>query len=66
MAGEESLEAMLVELAAAGDVRLYACTSSMYVWGVSSQDLIPAMAGGRGLIAFLAEDLAGAADVLTY
>jgi hypothetical protein len=38
----------------------------MYLWGVSSEDLVPAMAGGRGLIAFLADDLAGAAQVLTY
>jgi hypothetical protein len=63
---EESPQTLLAALAEAGDVRLYACTSSMYVWGVSSQDLIPAMAGGRGLIAFLAEDLAGASHVLAY
>jgi peroxiredoxin family protein len=66
MADDGSAESLLADLAVAGDVRLYACTSSMYVWGVSSQDLIPAMNGGRGLIAFLAEDLAGASQALTY
>jgi DsrE/DsrF-like family len=66
IADEASSEALLADLVAAGDVRLYACTSSMYIWGVSSQDLLPVMAGGRGLIAFLAEDLAGAFQTLTY
>jgi len=53
-------------LATSGDARLYACSSSLYVWGVSSRELISAVAGARGLIAFLAEDLAGADDVRTY
>ena len=58
----EQLEA----LADRGDVRLHACSSSLYIWGVESRDLIPAIAGARGLIAFLADDLAGASEVLTY
>jgi peroxiredoxin family protein len=61
-----SVDASLAALAGAGDVRLYACTSSMYLWGVTAQDLLPSIDGGRGLIAFLADDLAGAARVLTY
>jgi peroxiredoxin family protein len=61
-----SVHAALQELASAGDVRLYACSSSLYIWGIDSRDLIPALAGARGLIAFLAEDLAGASEVLTY
>jgi hypothetical protein len=64
--GETSVETLLASLVAAGNVRLYACTSSMYIWGVTSQDLLPSIAGGRGLIAFLADDLAGAARTLTY
>jgi peroxiredoxin family protein len=51
---------------AAGDVRLYACSSSLYIWGVEAGDLDPAIHGSRGLIAFLAEDLAGASSVLTF
>jgi len=60
------VEAMLQELTNSGDVRLYACSSSLYIWGVESSDLIPAISGARGLIAFLAEDLAGATEVVTY
>lgn len=60
------IEAALEELVAAGDVRLYACSSSLYVWGITASDLIPAIHGSRGLIAFLVEDLAGAAQVLSY
>jgi hypothetical protein len=66
LANQGSAEALLADLAAAGDVRLYACTSSMYIWGVTGQDLLPSITGGRGLIAFLAEDLAGASQALTY
>ena len=66
MSDGASAEPELAELASAGDVRLHACTSSMYVWGVTSQDLVEPMDGGRGLIAFLAEDLAAASQVLTY
>lgn len=55
-------------LAALADrgVRLYACSTSLYLWGKSSRDLIPAISGVRGLVAFLAEDLPGASPVLTY
>lgn len=60
------VEVLLQELTKSGDVRLYACSSSLYIWGVESRDLIPAISGARGLIAFLAEDLAGASEVLTY
>lgn len=55
----------LSSLADAGDVRLYACSSSLYLWGVSWTDLIPALRGARGLVAFLVDDLAGATEVLS-
>jgi peroxiredoxin family protein len=58
--------ALLAELKAAGDVQCYACSSSMYVWGVRAADLIPALNGARGLIAFLADDLAEATGVLSF
>jgi hypothetical protein len=38
----------------------------MYLWGVTADQLLPAITGGRGLIAFLAEDLAGATRALSY
>lgn len=65
-AGSAATENALQALVRSGDVKLYACSSSLYVWGVGSGDLIPPITGARGLIAFLAEDLAGAKEVLTY
>ena len=65
-ASVSAVSSALARLAASGDARLYACSSSLYVWGVNSADLIPPISGARGLIAFLAEDLAGATDVMTY
>ena len=59
-------EGTLVDLVEAGDVRLYGCSSSLYLWGVGSEDLLPMISGARGLIAFLADDLAGSALVLSY
>ncbi|MPZ16015.1 MAG: hypothetical protein GEU73_16600 [Chloroflexi bacterium] len=63
---ESPVHAALDELSGSGDVRLFACSSSLYIWGVGGADLIPAISGVRGLVAFLAEDVAGAARVLTY
>jgi hypothetical protein len=54
------------QLALQADTRLYACSSSLYVWNVRAEDLIPAIAGVRGLIAFLADDLTGADDIRSY
>jgi peroxiredoxin family protein len=58
--------AALEQLAASGDVRLSACSTSLYLWGLTGKDLIPSIGGVRGLVAFLAEDVAGASSVLTY
>jgi peroxiredoxin family protein len=60
------VDELLQTLAAAGDVRMYACSSSLYIWGVDASDLVSSIQGSRGLIAFLAEDLAGAAEALTF
>jgi len=64
VAGRE-LAALLRELVRAGDVRCTACSSSLYLWGVSAGDLIAEVAGARGLVAFLAEDLADATQILS-
>jgi peroxiredoxin family protein len=61
-----NVAAALEDLASSGDVQLHACSSSLYIWGIEARDLLPTIAGARGLIAFLAEDLAGANDVRTY
>ncbi len=48
-----------------GDVKLYACSSSMAMGGVAVDDLIDGVEA-RGLTAFLLEDLAAADRVLTF
>lgn len=60
------IASLLADLAGSGAVGLYACSSSLYLWGVTSVDLLPSLTGARGLVAFLADDLAGAAEVLSY
>ncbi len=62
----EDVATRLAELAQGERVGLYACSSSLYVWGVTAADLIPAVKGARGLVAFLADDLDGASRVLSY
>jgi peroxiredoxin family protein len=49
-----------------GDARLYACSSSMALCGVTRDDLLPEIDGARGLTAFLLEDVAKADRVLTF
>ena len=63
-AGRE-VAAILADLKATGDVQLHACSSSLYLWGVTGNDLIPPLSGARGLIAFLAEDLVQADEILS-
>ena len=48
------------------DVRLFACTSSMYVAGVREEDLVDAIDAPKSLADFLQEDLADATHVLTF
>ncbi|MFQ5897061.1 MAG: DsrE family protein [Candidatus Methylomirabilia bacterium] len=48
-----------------GDVRLYACSSSMAICGVGAEDLLDGIEV-RGLTAFLLEDIATADKVLTF
>jgi peroxiredoxin family protein len=59
------LEVALANLATLRDVELSACSSSLYLWGLTAGDLIPAISGARGLIAFLADDLDGAQEVVS-
>jgi peroxiredoxin family protein len=57
---------LLRRIKASGDVRLYACSSSLALCGVTPDALLPEIDGVRGLTAFLLEDLAGADHVLTF
>jgi hypothetical protein len=61
----QGLAVALADLATLPHVELSACSSSLYLWGLKAGDLIPAMSGARGLIAFLADDLDGAQQVLS-
>jgi peroxiredoxin family protein len=48
------------------DVRLFACTSSMYMYGVTEQDLIPEIDEPKTLSDFLREDVSDAERIFTF
>ena len=57
---------LLRDIKASGDVKYYACSSSMAICGLKREDLIPEIDEVRGLPAFLLEDVATADKVLTF
>lgn len=63
--GLTDLPSLLREIKEMGDVRLYACSSSMAICGVETKDLLEGIEV-RGLTAFLLEDIATADKVLTF
>ena len=54
------------DIKASGDVKYYACSSSLAIWGLKKEQLIKEIDEARGLPAFLLEDLAAAEQVLTF
>ncbi|MDP3704060.1 MAG: hypothetical protein Q8R78_06695 [Candidatus Omnitrophota bacterium] len=54
------------DIKASGDVRYYACSSSLELAGLKKLDLIPEIDEVRGLPAFLKDDVASADTVLTF
>ena len=60
------LQKLARDIKASGDVKYYACSSSLAVCGLKREDLIPEIDDVRGLPAFLLEDVAGAEKVLTF
>jgi len=54
------------DIKASGDVKYYACSSSLAICGLKKEDLIPEIDEVRGLPAFLLEDVAAADQVLTF
>ena len=60
------LHKLLRDIKASGDVQYYVCSSSLAVWGLKQQDLIPDIDDIRGLPAFLLEDVATSDKVLTF
>jgi len=61
----DDLPGLFAEARRAGDVRLYACSSSMAICDVRPEDLLDGVEV-RGLTAFLLEDMALADEVLTF
>ncbi len=59
------LPRLLKEIKEMGDVRLYACSSSMAICGVRAEDLLDGIEV-RGVTAFLLDDVATADKVLTF
>jgi peroxiredoxin family protein len=60
------LRKLIQELKERGDVKLYACTSSMAICGLTEADLIPEIDEPRGLTSFLLEEMAEAQMILTF
>jgi peroxiredoxin family protein len=54
------------DIKASGDVKYYACSSSLAICGLKREDLIAEIDEVRGLPAFLLEDVATADHVLTF
>lgn len=54
------------DIKASGDVKYYACSSSLAICGLKSEDLIPEIDAVRGLPAFLSEDVAHADTLLSF
>jgi peroxiredoxin family protein len=61
----DDLPRLFTDARRAGDVRLYACSSSMAICGVKAEELLEGIEV-RGLTAFLLEDIAAADRVLTF
>jgi peroxiredoxin family protein len=63
--GLADLPGLLAQVREMGDVRLYACSSSMAICGVTGEDLLDGIEV-RGLTTFLLEDVTAADRVLTF
>lgn len=64
--GLDDVPALFRQIKEIGDVRLWACSSSLAICGAEEEQLLPEIDGVRGLTAFLLEDVATADRVLTF
>lgn len=64
--GLADVPALLRAIKESGDARLYACSSSLAIWGVRPDELVPEIDEVRGLTAFLLDDVATADHVLAF
>lgn len=62
----QDLHKLARDIKASGDVKYYACSSSLAICGLTREQLIPEIDEVRGLPAFLLEDVATADKVLTF
>jgi len=60
------LQQVIRDVKAQGDVKLFACTSSMAICGVTQDELIPEIDEPRGLTSFLLEEMEEADTILTF
>lgn len=63
--GLTDLAGLLAGIRESGDVRLFACSSSMAIAGVKAEDLLEGVEV-RGMTAFLLDDVGSADKVLTF
>ena len=60
------LSTMLQTAKGHGDVRLWACSSSLALYGVTKDELLPEIDGVQGLTAFMIDEIGTADRVLTF
>lgn len=59
------LQKLLNQIKASGDVKLYACSSSLALAGFDAKALLPELDGVKGLTSFLLEEMATADQVVS-
>jgi len=62
----DDLQQVIRDVKSQGDVKLFACTSSMAISGITPEELIPEIDEPRGLTSFLLEEMEEADQVLTF
>ena len=62
----DDLQKVIRDVKSQGDVKLFACTSSMAICGVGTDDLISEIDEPRGLTSFLLEEMEEADTILTF
>ena len=64
--GMVDLQKVIRDVKTQGDVKLFTCTSSMALCGLTEEDLIPEIDEARGLTSFLLEEMDEADMILTF
>lgn len=64
--GMTDLSKVIRDVKSQGDVKLFTCTSSMALCGLTEEDLIPEIDEARGLTSFLLEEMDEADMILTF